>query len=87
MYTIEEIAQTISKVSGKTVTYEQISEDTFRQGLPPWGEMLFEMMLYQQDFGYYGPQTKELVAWAAETARGKVPTFEEYLTENPLSLQ
>ena len=44
------------------------------------------MMLYQQDFDYYGPETKELVAWAAENAQGKVHTFEEYLTENPLSL-
>lgn len=87
LYSMEEIAQTIRKVSGKTVTYEQIPEDTFRQGLPPWGDMLIEMMLYQQDFGYYGPQTKELVAWAAKNARGRVHTFEEYLTENPLQLQ
>jgi hypothetical protein len=84
---MEEIAQTISKVSGKIVTYEQISEETFRQGLPPWGGMLIEMMLYQQDFGYYGPETKDLVAWAAGNARGKVHTFEEYLTKNPLLLQ
>ena len=87
LYSMEEMAQIISKVSGRTVKYQQISEDTFRQNLPPWGDMLIEMMLYQQDFGYYGPQTKELVAWAAEHARGKVNTFEEYLTENPLDLQ
>ena len=30
LYSMGEIAQTISKVSGKTVTYEQITEDTFR---------------------------------------------------------
>jgi uncharacterized protein YbjT (DUF2867 family) len=87
LYSMEEIAQTISKVSGKIVTYEQISEETFRQGLPPWGGILIEMMLYQQDFGYYGPETKDLVAWAAGNARGKVHTFEEYLTKNPLLLQ
>jgi uncharacterized protein YbjT (DUF2867 family) len=87
LYSMEEIAQTISKVTGKTVTYQQIPEDTFRQGLPPWADMLIEMMLYQQDFGYYGPQTKELVAWAAGNARGKVHTFEEYLRENPLPLR
>ncbi|KAI9878807.1 MAG: hypothetical protein M1830_010491 [Pleopsidium flavum] len=87
LYSMEEIAQTISKVSGKTVTYEQIPEDPFRQGLPPWADVLIEMMLYQQDFGYYGPQTKELVAWAAGNARGKVHTFEEYLTKNPLRMR
>ncbi|KAL9637244.1 MAG: hypothetical protein Q9164_002314 [Protoblastenia rupestris] len=86
LYSMEEIAQTIYKASGKKVTYEQISEDKFREGLPSWGDMLIEMMLYQQDFGYYGPQTKELVAWAAENARGKVTTFEEYLTKNPLPM-
>ncbi len=87
LYSMEEMAQIISNVSGKTVKYQQVPEDTFRQFLPPWGDVLIEMMLYQQDFGYYGPQTKALVAWAAENARGKVNTFEEYLTENPLQLQ
>lgn len=88
LYTQEEMAQTISKCSGKKVTYEQVPEEAFRQSLPPaMADVLTEMMLYQQDFGYYGPETKELVAWAAENARGKVHTFEEYLTENPLSLE
>ncbi|MCJ1435842.1 NmrA-like domain-containing protein 1 [Xylographa pallens] len=87
LYPMEEIAQIISKVSGKTVTFEQVSAESFLQGLPPWGGMLVEMMLFQQEFGYYGPRTNELVAWAVENARGKVHTFEEYLTENPLQLQ
>ncbi|MCJ1387485.1 NmrA-like domain-containing protein 1 [Xylographa bjoerkii] len=87
LYSMQEIAHIITKVSGKTVTFEQVSVESFRQGLPPWGDVLVEMMLYQQDFGYYGPKTKELVAWAVENARGKVHTFEEYLTENPLQLQ
>lgn len=87
LYSMEEIAQAISKASGKTVTYEQIPEETFRQGLPPWGDQLIEMMNYQQDFGYYGPQTKELVAWASENAHGKVHIFEDYLAKNPLPLQ
>lgn len=87
LYSLDEVAQTIAKVSGKAVTYKQIPEEDFRMVLPPWADMLIEMMLYQQDFGYYGPKSKELVAWAAENARGKVHTFEEYLRENPLQLQ
>jgi uncharacterized protein YbjT (DUF2867 family) len=91
VYTMTEIVEIMSKVSGKTVKYEQIPEETFRQYIPfsgHYADGLIEMMLYQQDFGYYGPQTKELVAWAAKNARGKVHTLEEYLTENPLrSLQ
>ncbi|MCJ1415589.1 NmrA-like domain-containing protein 1 [Xylographa parallela] len=87
VYSMEQIAQIVSKVSGKTVTFEQVSAESFLQGLPPWGSMLIEMMLFQQEFGYYGPRTKELVAWAVGNARGKVHTFEEYLTEQPLQFQ
>lgn len=91
VYTMTEIAEIMSKVSGKTVKYEQIPVETFRQYIHfagSYADDLIEMMYYQQDFGYYGPQTKELVAWAAKTARGNVHTLEEYLTENPLpSLQ
>lgn len=87
VYTMTEIAETMSKVSGKTVKFEQVPEETYRQYMPfPafYADVLIEMMLYQQEFGYYGPRTKELVKWAAEHARGKVHTLEEYLTENPL---
>jgi uncharacterized protein YbjT (DUF2867 family) len=86
LYSLEEIAQIMSKMSGKSVTYKQIPEAEFRKGLPPWVDMLIEMMLYQQDFGYYGPQSKELVTWAVENARGKVHTFEDYLREHPLPM-
>jgi uncharacterized protein YbjT (DUF2867 family) len=87
LYTMEEMAEIIGKVSAKTVVYQQVPEEQFRQFLPQNGfaDILIEMMLYQQDFGYYGPGTKEKVAWAVENARGKVNTFEEYLKENPLS--
>jgi uncharacterized protein YbjT (DUF2867 family) len=87
VYTMTEIAEIMSKVSGKTVKFGQVPEETYRQNLPfpaSYADVLIEMMLYQQDFGYYGPQTKELIAWAAEHARGKVHTLEEYLTENTL---
>lgn len=87
VYTMTEIADTMTKVSGTSVKYEQIPEEVFRKYLPfsgAYADSLVEMMLYQQDFGYYGPQTKELVAWAAENARRKVHTLEEYLRANPL---
>jgi uncharacterized protein YbjT (DUF2867 family) len=91
VYTMTEIAEIMTKISGKTVKFEQVPVEDFRQNLRvpgPYVEGLIEMMLFQQDFGYYGPGTKELVTWAALNARGKVHTFEEYLTDNPLpSLQ
>ncbi|KAL3426645.1 hypothetical protein PVAG01_00154 [Phlyctema vagabunda] len=85
--TMDEMAQTISRVSGKTVKYVQIPEEAYRKHLPGWADILIEMMLYQQDFGYYGPGTRDLVGWAAENARGRLSTFEEYLIANPLPLE
>lgn len=88
LYTMEEQAEILSKATGKTVKYSQIPEEVFRGFLPPgpYADGLIEMMLYQQDFGYYGADTKKLVAWAAEHARGRVTTFEEYLEKRPLDL-
>jgi len=90
LYSMTEMVQIISRCSGKKVVYEQIPEEVFRENLPvPQGykDQLVEMMLYQQDFGYYGPDTKELVAWAAGNARGRLNTLEDYLRENPLPLK
>jgi hypothetical protein len=59
LYSFEDIVQTISNMTGKTVKYNQLPESAFRGFLPPIAtDKLVEMMLYFQDFGYYGPQTK-----------------------------
>ncbi|RDL41243.1 NmrA family transcriptional regulator [Venustampulla echinocandica] len=87
LYSMEEIAEIISKISGKTVKYNQVPESVFRGFLlPPMADGLVDMLLYFQDFGYYGPKTKEQVEWASQNARGKLTTLEEYLTKNPLAL-
>ncbi|KAK5097085.1 hypothetical protein LTS08_007105 [Lithohypha guttulata] len=88
LYTYDQQAAILSKATGKNVVYKQLPEDVFKGFLPPgpYADVLIEMMLYQQDFGYYGPNTEELVAWAAGNARGKLTTFEEYLERNPLNL-
>jgi len=65
LYTLQDMARIISEKSGKTVTYQQISEDDFRGAFPPQlagrADQLLQMMSYQQEFGYYGPDTEELV--------------------------
>lgn len=86
LYTLEQQASIISKMSRKRVVYQQISTDQFEQLLGPLADTLLEMMQYQEEFGYYGPNTEELVAWSVENARGKVNSFEEYLTRKPLNL-
>ncbi|KAK5079988.1 NmrA-like domain-containing protein 1 [Lithohypha guttulata] len=89
VYSMEEQAQILSKHTGKPVVYKQLPEDVFRSFLPNTGytDILIQMMSYQQDFGYYGADTEELVAWAVKNARGEVTTFEEYLEKNPLDLE
>jgi uncharacterized protein YbjT (DUF2867 family) len=89
LYSLAEMCRIMSEKSGKTVKYVQLSEEEFRTTLAGspvgnYAEVLIEMMLYQQEFGYYGPQTEELVAWAVKNARGKVTTFEEYLEKHPI---
>ena len=84
-----EIAQIISKVTGKNVHYRQASEEEALKRLPPApaGPMLIEMMSYQQDFGYYGTGTEDLVTWAVEHAREEQAEFEEFLEKNTMSLE
>ncbi|KAG0043001.1 hypothetical protein BGZ83_011949 [Gryganskiella cystojenkinii] len=83
----EEIAETISKVTGKTVKYKQVPVEVFRGMLPPSVATRYtKMFLFFEDFGYYGPQTEELVAWTGKNVRGKLTTLEEFLTKNPLKL-
>ncbi|KAG0238007.1 hypothetical protein BGW41_008272 [Actinomortierella wolfii] len=85
--TMEEIVQVLSKASGKKVVYEQIPVSTFRTFLPAtMVDYMVDMFLYIQDFGYYGPDTKALVAQTAASARGKLSTLADYLEKHPLNL-
>ncbi|RDK45951.1 NAD(P)-binding protein [Aspergillus phoenicis ATCC 13157] len=49
-----------------------------------FGERLVEMMLYFEEYGYYGPQGKQEVDRMAKIATGDLTTFDEYLARNPL---
>ncbi|KFY44148.1 hypothetical protein V495_03617 [Pseudogymnoascus sp. VKM F-4514 (FW-929)] len=86
LYTYEEIVQLLSKSSGKTVEYKQITGNPFKNMPPSRAEMLLSMMPYLEECGYYGPQTKELVEATGKNAEGKLTTLEEYLAREPLVL-
>ncbi|KAJ5805264.1 hypothetical protein N7474_011151 [Penicillium riverlandense] len=87
LYTMEEIAHLMSKSSGKKVVYNQLPEAVFRNFLPPnAADYLVHMLLYIQDFGYYGSETEDLVAWSAVNARGELTTLDNYFKEHPLNL-
>ncbi|GAB7357638.1 hypothetical protein MBLNU459_g0135t1 [Dothideomycetes sp. NU459] len=86
LYSSEEAAAIISKVTGKTVVYKQISTEEFKNSLPFAGDIFAESFLYVEEFGYFGSESEKLVAWAAENARGKPNTLEEYVKANPFQL-
>ncbi|KAF9914803.1 hypothetical protein FBU30_002367 [Linnemannia zychae] len=87
-YTYDEIAQALSKATGKTVKYHQLPAEVFKSFLTPGsGDTVVGVLQYIQDFGYYGPQGAELVEWSAQNARGKLSTFDEFLARHKYTLQ
>ena len=89
LYSWEEIAAIISKATGKTVVYKQVPLEEFQKSFPfgpDIADIFIEAFGYQEEFGYWGPDSKKLVAWAAENARGRLSTLPEYLEKHPLQL-
>ncbi|KAF2720665.1 HSCARG dehydrogenase [Polychaeton citri CBS 116435] len=86
LYSMEETVAALSKATGKTVVYKQLSLDQFKNGLPFAHDIMGEAFSYPEEFGYFGPDSGKLVAWAAENARGRLTSFEEYLQIHPLQL-
>jgi uncharacterized protein YbjT (DUF2867 family) len=90
-YSFEEVAAIISKTTSKTVVYKQIPLEDFKKSLslkvpPELADGIIEGFSYMEEFGYFGPDSKKMVAWAAENARGRLSTFEDYLETHPLQL-
>lgn len=89
-YTCEEIAQTMSKVTGKTIRYKQVPDDVFKGFLPTHSaDTILQLHQYNRDYHYFGDKApdREGVEWAAKQAREKLTTLEEYLNQNPLKLE
>ncbi len=86
IYSFEEVVAIMSKATGKTVIYKQISLEDFKKSISFGHDIFPETFSYLEEFDYFGPDSEELVAWAAKNARGKLTTFEEYLDAHPLQL-
>lgn len=88
MYTLPQMCETISKVTGKTVKYQQLPDEVVKGFFP--GKMkdaLFEMWLLFRDYGYYGSDQKQQVQWAKEQAQGELTTLEELLKREKFTLE
>lgn len=87
LYSLEEIVAIMSKATGKTIVYKQIPLEEFKSSIPLAAADIFvDAFSYYEDFGYFGPDSIDLVAWAANNARGRLSTLEEYLEAHPLQL-
>jgi uncharacterized protein YbjT (DUF2867 family) len=87
--TMDEICRVMGEVAGKTVVYKQLPEQVFRGFMKNevMSDNLTQMMLYIQDFGYYGKDSKGKVAETIKLVGGNLTSLEEYLKKNPLVLQ
>jgi uncharacterized protein YbjT (DUF2867 family) len=89
LYSLEDICAIISTATGKNVVYKQVPVEEFKASLSGFGplvDIFVEGFKYQEEFGYFGPDEKSLVAWAAGNARSRLTTLEEYLAAHPLQL-
>ncbi|KAJ4299728.1 hypothetical protein N0V90_004974 [Kalmusia sp. IMI 367209] len=88
LYTVEEVVQTMSKVSGKTVTHYKVADDVFKGYLPELSrDMLFEMYVLCRDYGYFGEGMEKDVEWARAQARGRLTTLEEFFRKTGFKLE
>ncbi|KAK9792100.1 putative hscarg dehydrogenase protein [Seiridium cardinale] len=86
LYSLEEIADALAKNTGKAVVCKKISLEDFKNSMPFVPDLWAEGALSQQEYGYFGPKSEQLVAWAAKQARGRLTTLEEYLEAHPFKL-
>ena len=84
LYSLEEVADIVSKTTGKTVIYRQVPAEEYKKSIPFAADIFISANSYAAEFGYFGPDSKKLVAWAAENARGRLNTLEEYFEAHPV---
>jgi hypothetical protein len=86
-YTTSEMADIMARSSGKKITYARIPKEAFAGFLPEASRAtLLNMLSYFEEFGYYGPETEQLVKEGAQAARGTPVELDEYLRREPLQL-
>ncbi|KAH8723748.1 hypothetical protein GQ44DRAFT_740745 [Phaeosphaeriaceae sp. PMI808] len=87
-YTLPQACEIISKVTGKQVTFQPLSDVLFKSFLPAaMREALYEMWVHMRDYGYYGVSKKKLVSWAKQQANGDLTKLEGWLGKENYRLE
>ncbi|KAG4431552.1 hypothetical protein IFR05_012965 [Cadophora sp. M221] len=88
IYTWTEIAEIVSKATGKTITYQQVPDDVFRSWMPEGvKDDLTAMYQAYRDYGYYGESTKEDVEFGLRQAKGQLTTLEAFSKREKINFQ
>ncbi|KAI4952031.1 hypothetical protein J4E91_003493 [Alternaria rosae] len=88
LYTPDEVAAIMSKVTGKTVTHVQLPDEVVKGFFPEgFREQLYEMWVLNREYGYYGKGQEEAVQWAKEQAKGELTGLEAFLRKNDFKLE
>lgn len=93
IYTVQEVVDIMARVTGKKITYQQISDEELVEDLHKIGgatatlaAVYIDGFRFGEEFGLFGPNTPEKVAWAVKNAvreGDKLGTVEEFFTKNP----
>jgi uncharacterized protein YbjT (DUF2867 family) len=87
-YTPVQMAQAISKVTGKTVRHVQLPDEVAKGFFPEaFKEALYEMFVLLREYGYFGEGQEELVAWAREQVKGELTDLEGFLQKVEYKLE
>ncbi|KIX92908.1 uncharacterized protein Z520_11384 [Fonsecaea multimorphosa CBS 102226] len=85
-YSVVEIAEILSKATGKTIVYKQLSYEDFAKSLPFFGELFADGGAFQDEYGYFGPGSEEKVAQSKKNISAKLTTLEEYFQQHPYTI-
>ncbi|KAF3051280.1 hypothetical protein E8E11_010883 [Didymella keratinophila] len=86
--TMDQVCEIVGRVTGKTVRHQNLPDEVFKDFMPEGlRQQLFEMWVFQRDYGYYGPSMDEDVRWARENARGEVTGLEAFLRKHEYALE
>ncbi|KAA8916857.1 hypothetical protein TRICI_000976 [Trichomonascus ciferrii] len=84
---MEEIAQQMSQVTGKTIKYRKADPLGFLNFLPDdTRNDLLAMFAYYDDFGFYGDLTQQAFTETTKSPRNHVASLKEFLNSNLLPL-
>ncbi|KAM0218321.1 hypothetical protein ACHAPQ_006122 [Fusarium lateritium] len=86
-YSMDELVAIESKVTGKDISYKQVTPEKFLESVPFLQDVFLSGFKSGEEFGYFGPEGEKSVAWAAERVRGKLVTLEEFFRAHSFKLE